>query len=83
MREFIGLLYLAEAYKGNRQSLGELWGKEKESMEKFALVMSLRRFKLLLRCLRFDDLTARLQLELRRFRPICDDDDEKKKKKKK
>lgn len=61
VKAFLGLLYLAGAFKGNRQSLEELWGKENDGIEKFSLVMSLRRFKTLIRCLRFDDCTSRLQ----------------------
>ena len=49
VRVFIDLLYLSGADKGNRHSLKELWGKENRGMEKFGLVMSLRRFKLLLK----------------------------------
>lgn len=61
LRAFIGLLYLAGAYRGNRQSLEELWGTEGDGIEKFRLVMSIKRFKLLIRCLRFDDRTSRTQ----------------------
>ena len=59
IRAFIGLLYLAGAYRGNRQSLEELWGKEGDGIEKFGLVMNIKRFKTLIRCLRFDDRNAR------------------------
>ncbi|XP_049790133.1 piggyBac transposable element-derived protein 4-like [Schistocerca nitens] len=71
IRAFIGLLYLAGAYRGNRQSLEELWGTEGDGVEKFSLVMSLKRFKNLIRCLRFDDRTTRSQRkELDRLAPI-------------
>ncbi|XP_069596256.1 piggyBac transposable element-derived protein 4-like [Ranitomeya imitator] len=59
VRAFIGLLYLAGAYRGNCQSLEELWGTEGDGIPKFSLVMNLKRFKTLLRCLRFDDRTTR------------------------
>lgn len=59
LRAFIGLVYLAGAYRGNRQSLEELWGKDGDGVEKFGLVMSLKRFKTLIRCLRFDDRNTR------------------------
>ncbi|GLV33247.1 hypothetical protein CBL_08415 [Carabus blaptoides fortunei] len=59
LKAFIGLLYLAGAYKSNRQLLEELCGKEGDGIEKFGLVMSIKRFKLLLRVLRFADRTTR------------------------
>lgn len=59
LRAFMGLLYLAGAYRGNRQSLEELWGKEGDGVEKFSLVMNIKRFKTLIRCLRFDDRNTR------------------------
>ena len=61
LRAFIGLLYLAGAFRGNRQLLEELWGSENDGIEKFSLVMSIRRFKILIRCLRFDDRDTRAQ----------------------
>lgn len=57
---FIGLLYLAGAYRANRQSLEELWGTEGDGVEKFGLVMNIKRFKFLLRCMRFDDRDTRI-----------------------
>ncbi|CAJ0962012.1 unnamed protein product [Ranitomeya imitator] len=61
LRAFFGLLYLAGAYRANRQSLEELWGKDGDGVEKFSLVMSINRFKILIRCLRFDDRTTRTE----------------------
>ncbi|XP_073532700.1 succinyl-CoA:glutarate CoA-transferase isoform X2 [Phyllobates terribilis] len=61
LRAFFGLLYLAGAYRANRQSLEELWSKDRDGVEKFGLVMSINRFKLLIRCLRFDDRTTRTE----------------------
>ena len=55
LKAFIGLLYLAGVCKANRQSLEELWGTEGDGVEHFGLVMSIKRFKFLLRCMRFDD----------------------------
>ena len=60
LKAFIGLLYLAGAYRANRQSLEELWGTEGDGMERFGLVMSIKRFKFLLRCMRFDDHNTRI-----------------------
>ncbi|KAF6197773.1 hypothetical protein GE061_008739 [Apolygus lucorum] len=62
VRAFMGLLYLAGAYKGNRQSLEELWGREE-----------LKR-----RSLKKHGIPASLQVRLRRYRPHednVDDDD--------
>lgn len=55
----IGLLYLLGVNRSNRQSLEEVWATDGTGIEKCRLTMSLRRFKFLLRCLRFDDLATR------------------------
>ena len=60
LKAFIGLLYLAGAYKANRQSLEEFWGTEADGVERFGLVMSIKRFKFLLCCMRFDDRDTRI-----------------------
>ena len=60
LKAFIGLLYLAGAYRANRQSLEELWGIEGDGVQRFYLVMSIKRFEFLLRCLRFDDRNTRI-----------------------
>jgi hypothetical protein len=66
VRSFIGLLYLAGALRGNRESLEELWGIDGDS-----LVMSIKRFKTLIRCLRFDDRTTRVERKkVERLAPI-------------
>ncbi|XP_073510892.1 uncharacterized protein [Phyllobates terribilis] len=73
LRAFFGLLYLAGAYRANRQSLEELWSKDGNGVEKFGLVMSINRFKLLIRCLRFDDRTTRTERKTHdRLAPIRD-----------
>ncbi|XP_069589943.1 piggyBac transposable element-derived protein 4-like [Ranitomeya imitator] len=73
LRAFFGLLYLAGAYRANRQSLEELWGKDGDGVEKFSLVMSINRFKILIRCLRFDDRTTRTERKTHdRLAPIRD-----------
>ncbi|MGR0272097.1 hypothetical protein ACUWC3_28740, partial [Klebsiella pneumoniae] len=58
-RAFIGLLYLAGVLRSNRQSLEELWGEDGCGVERFHLVMNLKRFKFLVRCTRFDDINTR------------------------
>lgn len=72
IRAFIGLLYLAGVYKANRLSLEELWGTDDgDGIAKFSLVMSIKRFKFLVRCLRFDDRQTRsARKELDRLAPI-------------
>lgn len=57
----IGLLYLAGLYKASHLNLDDLWAADGSGIEFFRLAMSLRRFKLLLRALRFDDIRTRPQ----------------------
>ena len=52
LKGFIGLLCLAGAYRANRHSLEELWGTEGDGVERFDLVMSIKRFKFFLLCMR-------------------------------
>lgn len=59
IKAFIGVLYLAGTLHANRMMLEDLWGTDGHGVEIFRLVMSLRRFKFLIRCLRFDDRTTR------------------------
>lgn len=59
LKAFIGLLYLAGVHRGNRQSLEDLWGSDGDGIEKFRLVMNIKRFKFIMRCMRFDDRTTR------------------------
>lgn len=55
----IGLLYLAGTYKACRLNLEDLWAADGEGIEFFRLAMSLKRFRLLLRAMRFDDIRTR------------------------
>jgi hypothetical protein len=55
----IGLLYMAGAFKSNRQNLEDLWADSETGVEFFRLTMSLKRFRFLLQCLRSNDKTAR------------------------
>lgn len=57
IKAVIGLLYLAGIYHANRLSLDELWSED--GVQRFRRTMSLRRFRFILRCLRFDDLETR------------------------
>ncbi|KAF2893614.1 hypothetical protein ILUMI_12557 [Ignelater luminosus] len=71
LKAFIGLLYLAGVYKSYCQCLEELFGQAGDGIEKFGLVMSIKSFKILIRCLRFDDQTTlSKQKALGRFAPI-------------
>ncbi|XP_069620565.1 piggyBac transposable element-derived protein 4-like [Ranitomeya imitator] len=73
LKAFIGLLYLAGAFRANRQSLEELWGTDCDGIEKSSLVMNLKRFKVLIRCLRFDDRSTRTERKgYDRLAPIRD-----------
>ncbi|XP_049833496.1 piggyBac transposable element-derived protein 4-like [Schistocerca gregaria] len=55
LKAFIGLLFLAGVNKSNRQSLEDLWGSDGDGIEKFRLVMNIKRFKFIMRCLKFDN----------------------------
>ncbi|XP_066248793.1 piggyBac transposable element-derived protein 4-like [Euwallacea similis] len=59
IKAFFGLLYLAGLLKSGRQSLEDLWSTDGIGVELFISTMSLRRFKLLYRCCRFDDKSTR------------------------
>lgn len=59
MKAVIGLLYLAGVLRSNRQSLEELWDEDGFGVERFRLTMNLKRFKFLIRCIRFDDIDTR------------------------
>ncbi|KAJ8932287.1 hypothetical protein NQ314_014779, partial [Rhamnusium bicolor] len=60
LKAFLGLLYLAGTLHANRMMLEDLWGTDGHGVEIFQLVMNLKRFEFLMRCLRFDDSTTRL-----------------------
>lgn len=59
LKAFIGLLILAGVHRSNRQSLEDLWGSDGDGIEKFRLVMSIKRFKFIVLCLRFDNRDTR------------------------
>lgn len=73
IRAMIGLLYLAGVNKSSKQNLEDLWRSDGHGIEYFRLTMSLRRFRLLLRALRFDDKNTRLvRQQSDRLAPIRD-----------
>lgn len=57
-RAFIGLLILAGVSKSNQEDANELWDDE-WGRPIFAATMTLKKFKLILQCLRFDDRSSR------------------------
>lgn len=59
IKAYVGLLYILGTEKSNRQNLNEVWSANGYGIEKCRIVMGQSRFKFLLRCLRFDDLTTR------------------------
>jgi hypothetical protein len=61
IKAFFGLLYLAGVYRASRLNLKELWDTQGNGIEKFRLVMGLKRFMFLKRCLRFDSKCSRAE----------------------
>lgn len=59
MLAFFGLLYYAGLLKSSKVDLSDLWKKSMLSPPIFRMVMSVNRFKLLLRALRFDNINDR------------------------
>ncbi|XP_063227959.1 piggyBac transposable element-derived protein 4-like [Bacillus rossius redtenbacheri] len=71
MKAFMGLLYLAGVYRGSRLNLEDLWDPSGDGVETFRLTMSLKRFRFLMRCIRFDNKETRNERkELDRIAPI-------------
>lgn len=59
LKAFLGLLYLAGFHRNNRLNLMDLWNTDGTGIELFRLTMSLRRFRFLHNCIRFDDKSTR------------------------
>lgn len=59
MMAFVGLLYLAGIKKGQHLNTHELWAQDGTAPDYFIATMSERRFHILIRALRFDDLRDR------------------------
>lgn len=76
IKALIGLLYLSGLYKANRQNVKDLWATDGCGIDIFRRTMSYQRFLILLKCLRFDNITnraARRQLDkLAPIRSITD-----------
>jgi len=61
LKAFLGLLYLAGLYRSNRLNLTDLWATDGSGIELFRLTMSLRRFRFIHNCIRFDDKLTRAE----------------------
>ena len=59
LKAVIGLLYLLGYYKSNRMALSDFFEKDGTGIEVFRAAISLKRFRFLLDCLRFDDMDTR------------------------
>ncbi|KAL4112702.1 hypothetical protein QTP88_016440 [Uroleucon formosanum] len=71
IESLIGLLILAGVNRSGRQNLEDLWDQSGFGVEIFHVTMSLKRFRFLLRCLRFDDMGDRIQRrEIDKLAPI-------------
>ncbi|KAJ8948866.1 hypothetical protein NQ318_013520 [Aromia moschata] len=71
VRALIGLLYLAGVRKANHLNTEDLWRTDGTGIEVFRLTMSLRRFRTLLRFIRFDDIETRQErVALDKLAPI-------------
>ncbi|KAJ8931810.1 hypothetical protein NQ314_015206 [Rhamnusium bicolor] len=67
----LGLLFYAGVHKANRLNLEELWKSDGSGVEMFRLTMSIKRFKFLFTCLRFDNKQTREERKkIDKFAPI-------------
>jgi hypothetical protein len=64
IKALFGLLYLAGVLRSNHLNLKDLWSDDPLSPEYFRAVMPLKRFYLLLRALRFDDINTRTERKM-------------------
>lgn len=59
MKALLGLLYLAGVMRSSHLNLSDLWCKDGTGIEFFSTVMSEKRFRILMRCIRFDNVDDR------------------------
>lgn len=59
IKALLGLLYLAGVRKANHLNTEDLWATDGTGIEAFRLTMNIKRFRFLLRYIRFDDLETR------------------------
>ncbi|XP_060845772.1 piggyBac transposable element-derived protein 4-like [Rhopalosiphum padi] len=74
IRAFIGLLYQIGSFRCSRKNIHQLWDNSKgNGMESCYLTMSEKRFRFLVRCLRFDDIHDRaVRKQFDKLAPIRD-----------
>lgn len=72
IRAFIGLLYLIGSLRCSRKNIHQLWDNSRgNGLESCYLTMSEKRFRFLLRCIRFDDVRDRsTRREIDKLAPI-------------
>lgn len=58
---FIGLLYFAGVFRGSHQNLLDFWSTDGLGIDIFRMTMSERRFRFLVRCVRFDNRSTRVE----------------------
>lgn len=61
IKAFFGLLYLAGVFRGGHRNIADFWASDGLGVEIFRLTMSEKRFRFLLRSLRFDDRETRAE----------------------
>lgn len=61
MEAFLGLLYLAGVFRGGHQNIADFWSRDGLGIDIFRMTMSEKRFRFLIRCIRFDDRATRLE----------------------
>lgn len=59
IKAFLGLLYLAGVFRGGHQRLSDFWATDGLGINIFRMTMSEKRFRFLIRCLRFDNRDTR------------------------
>lgn len=61
LQAFFGLLYLAGVFRGGHQNISDFWATDGLGIDIFRMTMSEKRFRFIIRCLRFDDRSTRRQ----------------------
>ncbi|XP_069701433.1 piggyBac transposable element-derived protein 4-like [Periplaneta americana] len=59
MKAFLGLLYLAGIFHGGHQNIRDFWTTDDLGVNIFRMAMSEKRFRFLVRCIRFDNKISR------------------------
>lgn len=61
LRAFIGVLYMAGIHRNSHINMEDLYVQDSTGIEFFRLVMSLQRFRFIMRSIRFDDSNSRVE----------------------